>query len=454
MRANRLVSLLLLSIGALGFSKTTEAASGYKLSILHSFPTLRNRDGIGPAGLLRDSSGNLYGVSLDAGAHHGHGAIWELTAGRSFKALYGFCADHDTCSDGERPGAPLIIDTAGNLYGTTSYGGANGRGGTVFELSPKDRGFWTLHTLYNFCSQANCADGAGPSGLTYAGAAAGVPYDGVSPLYSTTAGGGTGQQGTVFRLVPGQPDWSETVLYNFCTQGGAACSDGAFPAAGVLVSNSGSLFGTASQGGAFPIQTGDQGAGVAFELTQNGGSWTETILHNFCALKKCADGGEPSAPLIEDSAGNLYGTTVQGGRPCKISTIAGATCGVIFKLVPNGTLSQETVLYAFCARKACGDGAQPEAALLMDSSGNLFGTASEGGGQGGDAGTLGGGTAFELTAGQFHVLHKFCSDGVSCTDGWQPVAALVTDAAGDLFGTTGDGGSVGDGELFELSPKH
>ncbi len=429
-------------------------ASAYTFKTVHSFCSLNNcKDGVGPGGLLLDQSGNLYGVAEEAGPHHGHGVIFELVQGKKFKILYGFCA-HNDCSDGKQPFAPLIEDTAGNLYGTTPSGGAHGLG-VAFELSPNaDRSVWTLQVLYNFCSQggSGCTNGNGPSsGLTHAGAQTGVAYDGVSPLYGITLVGGSANKGTVFQLTPGQPGWFETVLYDFCSQGGAACTDGALPRGGLLVDPAGNLFGTTNEGGANHLSDGDSGAGTAFELISDGHIWTETVLYNFCAAANCKDGGAPAAALIQDASGNLYGTTSQGGRACTNPASVGATCGVIFKLVPNGTASQETVLYRFCRRDDCGDGAFPAASLLMDSSGNLFGTAYAGGGHDAEPDGMGGGVAFELSGSHLHVLHAFCAQGGSaCTDGYEPLTNLVMDSSGNLFGTAFAG--AGEGTVFKLTP--
>lgn len=425
-------------------------AMSYTLTTLHNFCSAKNcADGANPGGLLLDQSGNLYGVTVEAGPHHGRGVIFELVGGRKFKVLYGFCA-HKDCSDGEQPFAPLIEDTAGNLYGTTSSGGAHAAG-VAFQLSPNaDRSAWTLHKLYDFCTQPKCADGGFPAGgLSYAGAETGALYDGSSPLYGLTAGGGSGNGGAAFVLVPGLAEWSETVIYDFCSQGGAACIDGTWPSGSLLVNSGGILFGVTQQGGKNHLEGDDPGAGVAFQLAQNNGIWSETVLYDFCGLSNCKDGGHPFASLIEDSAGNLYGTTAHGGRACNNPALNSVTCGVIFKLIPNGTASQEIVLHRFCRRDDCADGAIPEASLIRDSFGNLFGTAGDGGGHDAEPGGTGGGVAFELSGSDFHVLHAFCAQGGnSCTDGWSPLANLVMDGSGDLFGTT----YLGPGSVFKLTP--
>ena len=155
-------------------------------------------------------------------------------------------------------------------------------------------------TLYRFCSQSNCADGATPY--------AGLIMDGAGNLYGTTLGNGTINQGVVFQLTPDQTGtaWTETVLYRFCSQ--TNCADGAYPEAGLIMDEAGNLYGTTYYGGI-------GGSGVVFRLTpdQTGTAWTETVLYSFCSQTDCADGATPSAGLIMDRAGNLYGTTAFGG---------------------------------------------------------------------------------------------------------------------------------------------
>jgi len=405
----------------------TSDASAYSFKTVHSFCSLRGcKDGSGPGGLLLDQAGNLYGVAAGAGPHHGSGAIYELVGRRKFKVLYGFCADHETCTDGKSPMAPLIIDAAGNLYGATTQGGAHNSNGVAFELSPNGDGSWTYHKLYDFCAEANCSDGQTPRGLTYLGAATGVPYDGTSPLYGA-ADGGEHAQGVIFQLVPGQMGWSESVLYNFCSQGGNACTDGANGST-PLATSTGNFFGFAGAGGA-------SNAGVVYQLTSNGNSWTETVLYNFCSQADCTDGKGPIGPPVQDALGNLYGPTVEGGQPCKNAALKGFTCGVIFKLSANGDVWQESVLYQFCVKKDCRDGAAPNGELALDASGNLFGTTFSGGGNDEEPGGSGGGVAFELSGSSLNVQHAFCAEGgSSCSDGLNPAEGLIMDSVGDLFG--------------------
>jgi uncharacterized repeat protein (TIGR03803 family) len=326
--------------------------------------------------------------------------------------LFGFCAQGN-CSDGSYPEAGLIMDTAGNLYGTTDAGGANGQG-TVFKLAPGG----TETVLYSFCEQSNCADGQYPS--------AGVIMDAEGNLYGTTFNGGAYSQGTVFKLPPGG---TETVLYSFCQQ--SDCTDGANPFGGLIMDAQGNLYGTTRAGGG---NGGANGGGTIFKLAPNG---TETVLYSFCAQSNCTDGATPFAGLIMDAQGNLYGTTELGGTHGN---------GTVFKVPHGGT---ETVLYSFCAQTDCTDGGNPVAGLILDTAGNLYGTTEAGGANGF-------GTVFKVTPGGTEtVLYSFCaqsSQSYSCTDGESPQAGLILDAAGNLYGTTRAGGASGGGAVFKLAP--
>jgi uncharacterized repeat protein (TIGR03803 family) len=228
------------------------------------------------------------------------------------------------------------------------------------------------------------------------------------------------------------------VLYDF---GASGSSDGNLPKGKLIFDKQGNLYGTTAEGG-------NADAGTVFELSPaGGGQWTETILYSFCSQPECSDGVSPEAGLIFDSAGNLYGTTSNGGT----------VWGTVFELSPppqQGGAWIETVLYAFGGHS---DGCYPQGKLLFDSAGNLYGTASQCGGE-----TVSAGTVFELTpvgdgVWQEAVLHRFCSEGGShCLDGADPMAGVKFDKAGNIYGTTyagGGGGGIGYGTVYELSPS-
>jgi uncharacterized repeat protein (TIGR03803 family) len=419
-------------------------ADAYKLRTLHSFCIESGcTDGREPAsGLLLDPSGNLYGTALFGGAN-GAGAVYELVPNArrtqwKYRLLYSFCAQGG-CADGSDPLSSLIVDSAGSLYGTTMAGGPND-GGVVYRLMPNaKRTKWTLQVLYAFCSASDCTDGREPqSDLAYAGKNSGVPYDGTSPLYGTTSQAGAHHEGVVFSVAPDAGSWSEQVLYDFCAL--ASCADGAGPTAGVLVDTQGNIFGTTYYGG-----QGNQG--TLFELSAARGRrpQTQSVLHSFCTEANCADGAFPASDLIVDASGNLLGTTFGGGskgRNCDDIGVSG--CGTAFRFQPDGSVL--SVLHAFCARKNCADGGYPLASLLMDSLGNVYGATLYGGGHGDPPGS---GALFALNSAK--ALYAFCRQE-SCADGAMPEGNLVMDASGNIFGTALAGVATGNGTVFELVP--
>jgi uncharacterized repeat protein (TIGR03803 family) len=336
-------------------------------------------------------------------------------------------------SDGASPQAGLIADKAGNLYGTTYNGGGTGcfgGCGTIFRLAPDG----TLTVLYAF---QGGSDGEYPP--------AGLISDKAGDLYGTTSeGGGTGCYdnqgcGTVFKLAS---DGTFTVLHTF-----AGGSDGGQPEAGLIIDKTGNLYGTTYIGGGNTCAVGG-GCGIVFKLAPDG---TETVLHAFCARKNCDDGASPWAGLIADKNGSLFGTTLFGGGG-RAGCFGKLGCGTVFKLAPDGT---ETALYSFCPQKKCTDGAVPQAGLIRDDNGNLYGTTTAGGAycEGGDEGD-GCGTVFKLARdGTETVLHSFTGH----RDGSTPDGTLIADQNGNLYGTTfyGDSRSaqcqIGCGTAFRLA---
>jgi uncharacterized repeat protein (TIGR03803 family) len=333
-----------------------------------------------------------------------------LADAQTFTVLYSF-AGYPT--DGAGPGAGLLMDASGNLYGTTAFGGkVNGAHcgssgyigcGTVFKLDTN--GVETV--LHNFTG----ADGANAS--------SNLITDAYGNLYGTTANGGNLQDcggdgiagcGVVFELSGEE----ETVLHRFT--GGA---DGAFPQAGLVMDASGALYGTALEGGSV-------GGGVVFKLVGK----KETVLHSFTGGK---DGDGPASSLLLDATGNLYGTDAAGG-----DTDCG--CGVVFKLAGKHL----SVLHSF---KGTPDGAEPIAGVIMDAEGNLYGTTDDGGE------SYNAGTVFELSpSGKERILHRFRANYHVQHDGIKPDAAVVRDAQGNLYGTTEEGGPNGYGVVFEITP--
>jgi uncharacterized repeat protein (TIGR03803 family) len=413
---------------------------GRGLTVRHSFCETACNDGKLPAGgLVMDQAGNLFGTTQVGGARDG-GTVFELVpgAGRrwSYRVLYNFCTGQ--CIDGSMPfNVRLVLDTAGDLFGTTINGGTKGQG-TAFKITRGANGKrWTHSVIYNFCSDstAACFDGAWPvSALTYAGAETGAPYDGISPLYGVTQSGGRHVKGVAYSLSPKPAGrWSERPLYSFCKE--PDCADGSLPT-GLIADAAGNLYGTSSAGGGNDGIA--DGGGTVFKLSPGSQrQWNESVLYRFCAQTNCADGARP-AGLVRDAAGNLFGTTNLGGTTGANCQVGG--CGVVYEIAIDGT---QSVLHTFCSRLVCRDGSQPQGALTLDDAGNLFGTTGSGG-------KRGRGTVFRLN-GELTTLYNFCRK-VTCADGNGPSGALLLDSLGDLFGTTLAGGKTNDGTVFELVP--
>ena len=306
------------------------------------------------------------------------------------------------------PDAALVADSAGNLYGTTTNGlnqcGTPQHCGVVFKLTQDSGGKWAYSILHVFKGP----DGGSPLGR--------LIFDSSGNLYGTTEQGGAYNEGTVFELSPAGDKWNEKVLHSF---GGG--NDLNTPFAAVTFDANGNLYGTASGGGT-------SRKGGVFELKQSGGEWHERVIHRFTG----SDGSGPTCDLLWDSAGNLYGTTQNGGT---------SIFGVVFELMPSsGGNWTESVLYHFTGAS---DGAFPAAGLIFDAAGNLYGTTQE-------CTQECDGTVFQLTPSMgkwtFAVLHAFKGP-----DGALPYAGLVSDANGNFYGTTTQGGKNQQGTVFRLS---
>lgn len=354
----------------------------------------------------------------------------------SVKTIYSFCSSAN-CADGTGPSGGVILDSAGNLYGTTAWGGTGqscsvGGCGTVFELILSN-GTWTEKVLYSFCSVTNCTDGKQPS--------VGVIFDKAGNLYGTTYSGGAYGLGTIFELIRGNGSWTEKVLYSF----GATSVYPASPGP-IVFGKDGNLYGTTSAGG-----TGQGcfvgGCGTVFELIQRNGQWTGKVLHNFDHNGQ--DGFDPAAGVTFDSAGNLYSTTASGGTD--VSDCNGYGCGTVFELSP-GTNGQwtEKLLHSFYNNGT--DGTAPYIGVVFDSAGNLYGTTKTGGAAANECSFEGCGTVYKLSPaanGQWteKILYSFFLNGPS---GVYPNSLVVTARA--LYGTTGSGGIYTyPGTIFELT---
>jgi uncharacterized repeat protein (TIGR03803 family) len=525
------------------FRLTPKLGGGWTETVLHDF----GGDNLsGPSDLVFDKAGNLYGTASGGGAF-GDGAVFKLTpttTGYKLSTIHSF---QQGGTAGFRPSSPLVLDAAGNLYGTTEAGGgsgcAGGQGcGTVFELT-FENGLWIGRVLYRF--QGGDLDGANPT--------AGLVLDNSGNLYGVTQSGGQGalchsssngcgmafkltlqsgkwaesatyffedefatgelavdasgnaygttmsdlnHQGEVFELSPGTgSQWNYTILHNFMS----GTSDGAYPVGGVSLDTAGNVYGATAQ-----VAGGNMG--TVFELTSAANVWTEHLLYHF---KGSSDGENPQAGVTFDSAGNLYGTTYQGGgiNSCTLG------CGTAYALKPttNGGWT-ESILHSFSNFNR---GVEPEAPLLFDTAGHIFGTAPSGGNGGGvifrlnhvdgvwnyeaaytfklynakngstdgqlpqglvmdDAGILYGatggggtcaanptggcGTIFKLTPNSGggwseQILYNFCSQTINCLDGAGPLGGLILDSAGNLYGATPAYGAHNGGTVFKVDPS-
>jgi uncharacterized repeat protein (TIGR03803 family) len=381
---------------------TAQAALAQTETILYQFCSLAAcADGDTPgAALLMDASGNLYGTTI-YGGQNGLGALYEINADGEEKVLYSFGA---TPSDGIYPdgGGALIMDAKGNLYGATSEGGSANKG-TVFQVTPE--GVETV--MYSFCALSGCADGLAPL--------SGLARDQEGNLYGVTFEGGAYSLGTVFKL---SPNGNETVLHSF--QGG---TDGLYPEGGLVTDSHGILAGTTFFGGG-------GGYGTVFKITTDG---AESVIYAFCTKQNsqlCTDGQSPSTTLLLDKSGNIYGTTYAGGP---------YDMGTVFRIDANGV---EKILHNFSGGLT--DGSYPVGGLILDNDGSLYGTA-------GGGGAHYCGVVFKIdSSGTETILHNFADNHI---DGIAPYGTLVVDSTGNLFGVTGGGGSNNyAGTVFELIP--
>lgn len=367
-----------------------------------TFTTLVNFDGNNganpQAALVQGIDGSLYGTASDGG-DHAHGTVFRLSASGRLTTLYSFCAQAN-CGDGANPYGALVLATDGAFYGTTLTGGEQNFG-TVFRITASGK----VTTLHSFCLQESCPDGATPE----AGLVQGTDGD----FYGTTEAGGEFMSGTVFKV---SSAGVFTNLYSFCA---GVCSDGGYPFDRLIQGPDGNFYGTNWIGGSFNSD------GTVFEITPTG---ELTTLYTFCLQSDCLDGALPQAGLVQASDGNFYGTTTQGGT---------GSDGTLFRLTPTGKL---TTLYSFCTQTNCTDGGYPQGGVIAATDGRLYGTTVLHGGKGY-------GTVFRISSsGGLTTLHNFGS-----TDGASPMSSLLQATDGSFYGTTNLGGSGSGGTLFRMS---
>ena len=437
-----------LALVTLLFALVSAASAEWRESVLYSFQA--GTDTYSPIGkVVFDQAGNLYGATQFGPEQ---GAVYQLArpakAGDPWTESILYTFKGNTLNDGQRPLGGLVIDKKGNLFGVTGYGGTGPcillgilEGcGAIYELSPPAQagGAWTETLIYSFLGGS---DGDLPSGD--------LTWDEQGNLYGATQYGGgfgtcntyVGYCGTIFKLTPPQAaggSWTERVLYRF--KGG---DDGANPNGGLIFDKRGAIYGTTQVGGnkTLCVYVGFVGCGTVFQLkppAEKGGSWSENVLHRFRSHP--TDGSGPNGNLVLKS-GNLYGTTIGGGK------WAG---GLVFRLAPpsqTGGRWTETFIHEF--NLGAGPGSLPAAGLVEDCHGNLYGTLSDGV-------TPSGGSIFRLYPPQpggkwaLQVLYVF----TRAPDGAGPLQ-LTFGKDGTIYGTTEYGGTCtafqgGCGTVFEI----
>jgi len=407
----------------------SQSAQGQTYTILHTFTN--GPDGGAPmTGVTVDRGGNLYGTTTTPNS----GSVFKLSTHNVLTTLYAFAGGND----GDMPDANVVFGPNGILYGTTEFGGEVG-GLPCQAISNEFHGCgmaFTLRPPAEICRTASCPwqetiiNRFFPV-LDY-GAAPGdgsLVFDQQGNIYGATIQGGRSGfgYGTVYELTYSNGGWTETVLYNF-TDG----QDGAYPN-GVIFDSAGNLYGTTE--GWFDAGTGEDRFGKVFQLVRSGSGWSENF---FYAFQDGADGAAPEADLVMDQQGNLYGTTSNGG--------AGGG-GTVFELSPSGGGWTFKLLYSFssgCNGSLISEfppGCGSQGSLIIDSAGNLYGTAVS-------TGANGLGSVFELTYPNWTYvpLHDFAG-----SDGQNPYGSLAFGPNGELYGTASAGGQDGFGVVFQIT---
>lgn len=384
----------LFALGAVG----ARQASAQSFTVIHNFTG--GSDGANPLGGFFIVGEELYGAASSGGSS-GVGVVFKLNTSGEETVLHEFSGG----TDGANPEGRLVMDKAGNFYGTTNIGGVS-NAGTVFKVTRK--GVETV--LYSFPGKP---DGANP--------VAGLAIDKEGNLYGTTTAGGASGNGTVFKLaVPTETggEWAEQVLYSF-----GAGTDGKTPVGGVTLDASGNLYGTTSAGGT-------DGDGTVFELTPSTPSWTENILHNFLLG---SDGGVPYAGLVLDDE-TLYGATTEGGEGGQSGG------GTLFELKKASGVWTFSELYGLS-----GWGISGSYRNLLMVGGKIYATTH-------CDGQNNAGTVYELSlaGGSWNYTPLYVFTGGS--DGLYSISNLVADSKGNLYGVTLLGGANGSGVAFKVTP--
>lgn len=415
-----LVSLSLLVV-TLALPMSTVAVTEQTLYTFNPLQSGSLPDG----GVVADATGNLYGVTANGGAF-GYGTVFEFSpnqqGGWDHKILYSFM----DANDGGDPEGGVIFDAEGNLYGMTLYGGPSDSG-TVFELQHHSDGTWTEKVLHHIMAK-------------YARFLYGLVFDSAGNLYGTLESGGQFNGGVVFELSPtSSGEWNQTILYNF---GGIRhYGNGTDPVGRLIIDKDGNLFGVTFGGGTGCV---GEGCGTVYELSPTtSGEWKENILYEFTAQE---DGEYPDGALVFDGEGNLYGTASRGGP--RIS----CQCGNVFELVPQGNGHwTHNILYIF---KGGSDGANPEFPLIFDRAGNLYGSTTDGGGAP-SCGTTGCGTVYALSpTGSGGWSESVLAIFDPTTTGYALSSGVFLNAEGQLFGEGWEGATNAEaGFVYSLTPS-
>lgn len=406
----------LICLCGLASSQSTE-------TVLYSFGAYPTDGAFPQGGLLFDAAGNVYGTTNGGGQNcegsGGCGTVYELTptagGGWSETILYNFCSVGNACLDGSVPYAGLIMDGAGNLYGTTSFGGTESLSGTVFRLSPPTggNGSWTETVLWNFSQTASNGDGPGYGKLN---------MDASGNIYGTTVAGGAKNCGVVFELTPvGDGTYTFSILHSF------DANDGYGPEYGVTFDSAGNLYGATEHGGLGSSNCIYGTCGLVYELSASNGTWQETILYKFNGVS----GAYPVSPITIDQSGTLYGTfLVGGGGNCSLGT-----CGGVFKLIPQAGGGSKKYAFYFNGGQA---GGNPQNGVLLGDSNTVYGTAYDGN------------NVYMLNGEHETILYTFCSLP-NCADGSNMSYGNLVRRGATLYGGTFLGGQYGLGVVYSLT---
>lgn len=413
-RARILSTIALAFILGLAITPTAQAQT---YQVIYNFTG--GADGAYPStGLTIDGPGNIYGTAFGGGGAQKFGTVFNLDndgGGWSLAPIYAFQAG----SDGAGPISALVIGPDGALYGSTSAGGGgpcvSGSGyhgcGTVYSLRPPSQAPATV--LYNWSStilhRFSITDGSYPQGA--------LTFDSSGNIYGTTVNGGDAGWGVIYKLTPSGGGWTQDILYQ--AQGNG---DGASPMGGIVFDQSGNLYGVFTQ-------NGPNNNGAVYELSPSGSGWRESTVHSF--TYHGTDGSTPQGGPIFDNAGNLYGSTVHdvnGG-------------GTVFEMERSGGGWSYNFLYGLSGGIDLG----PYDKLTMDAAGNLYGTTYA-------DGQYGYGSVFKLTRSSGGWTYASLHDFTGGRDGANPICQLVFDSSGNLYGTATNGGTKNMGVVFEITP--